>query len=131
MSKIVTWGHWLVAAVLATKGMGLLYEMVAYFPRAWRHPHTLTYPTDYLTVALCLLYLACGWGILKWRKWAYIFTVTLSLLEIALFVAIVAMDWSATLVTSIILWTALNCAVVTWLILPMVRTTYQQRQATA
>jgi len=131
MSKLVIWGHWLVAAVLAAKGVGTLYEIVRYFPRAWHDPNVLTYPTDYFTVGLCVFYFACAWGLLNWRKWAHTSAIALSLLELALFVTLVAMDWSATLVTTIVSWAALNGAILTWLVLPSVRSNYRRGEQTA
>ena len=131
MSRLVTWGHWVIAAVLATKGSGTLYEIIRQFPRAWRDRDVTSYPTDYLILVLCALYFACAWGVLNWRKWAYISAIALSLSELAVFATMAVMDWSAAIVTSIVLWSALNGAVLAWLVLPPVRSNYLQRRRTA
>lgn len=130
-NRIATSGRWLIAAVLAAKGFATLYAIVVDFSRAWHDPGTLTYPTDYVAVALCVLYLASAWGIVKWRKWAHISAITLSFSDLAVLALALALDWSAALNRNVALWVAINCAAIAWLVLPSVRSRYQQKLRTA
>ncbi|MGD0955885.1 MAG: hypothetical protein ABR953_03550 [Candidatus Acidiferrales bacterium] len=130
MSKVVHWGHWVVAGVFAIKGLGMLYEIIPHFIHALRNQIPFS-DQDYLILIPWALYLACAWGILRWRQWGQIFALMLSLLELTAVVTMVAMYGLLSLDSNIVLWSALNCGVVIWLVLPQVRSGYWQRTQTA
>ena len=130
MSRVASWGHWLVAAFFAFKGLLLIYENVPHFTHALRNHIPLSYQ-DYLLVVPWMLYSACAWGILRWRPWGQIGAIVLSILELAVVVALVAMYGPLSLDRNIILWAALNAGVVIWFVLPAVRAGYWQRYRTA
>lgn len=116
----------MVAAFFAFKGFGLMYENIPHFTHALRNHIPLSYQ-DYLMVAPWALYPACAWGILTWRQWGQIGAITLSVLELAVVVALVAMYGPLALDRNIILWSALNGIVVIWFVLPQVRSGYARR----
>lgn len=130
MSKVAEWGRWLVGAFFALKGLGMLCEIIPHFTHALRNQIPLTYQ-DYLILIPWALYLICAWGVLRWRQWGQIFALTLSLLELAAVVTMVAMYGPLSLDSNIVLLSALNCGVVIWLVLPQVRSGYWQRTQTA
>jgi hypothetical protein len=119
-----------VAGIFAIKGLGMLYEITPHFIHALRNRIPLSYQ-DYLILIPWALYLVCAWGILRWRQWGQISALTLSFLELAMVVTMVAMYGTFSLDSNIVLWSALNCAVVIWLVLPQVRSGYWQRTQTA
>ena len=132
MNKIVDWGHWLVAAVLAVKGFALLYEIVAYLPQAWRHPNTLTYPTDHLALGLCALYFACAWGILTWRSWGRKVALAITAFESVIVAALMVVTYGLAIFNARMnLIALLNCAAMIWLVLPAVRAEYLRRNQIA
>ncbi|HEX4075887.1 MAG TPA: hypothetical protein VHX49_10845 [Candidatus Acidoferrales bacterium] len=130
MSAIAKWGHWVVAAFFAFKGIGLIYENVPHFAHALRNHIPLT-DQDYLLAVPWVLYPACAWGILKWRQWGQIGAIALSVLELAVAVTLVVMYGPLSLDRNIILWSALNAGVVIWFVLPEVRAGYWPRQRPA
>jgi hypothetical protein len=130
VNGIAQWGRWLVAAFFAFKGFLFIYENVPHFTHALHNHIPLTYE-DYLVVAPWVLYPACAWGVLRWRSWGQIGAVTLSLLEIAVVIAMVTMFGAISLDRNIILWSALNAGVVIWFVLPAVRAGYWPRQRAA
>ena len=130
MRKVVDWGRWVVAGIFAIKGIGMLYEITPHFIHALRNRIPLSYQ-DYLILIPWALYLVCAWGILRWRQWGQISALSLSFLELAMVVTMVAMYGTFSLDSNIVLWSALNCAVVIWLVLPQVRSGYWQRTQTA
>ena len=133
MNRLAKWGHWLVAAFLGARGLGLFHWLVIDIPPAWHRLHAATPPRGYVpaAIALCGFYFACAWGILMWRKWAHVSAITLTLLELAIFGLAAAMVGWITPSASNALWLGLNLAVFAWLVLPDVRTSYWQRQQVA
>ena len=69
MSKVVNWGHWVVAVVFAIGGGVQVGSALANVPRLLRdHPDDITYRLVFDLLYLFLL--ICAWGILKWRTWS-------------------------------------------------------------
>ena len=130
VSKVANWGRWVVAGIFAIKGLGMLSEIIPHFIHALRNRLPFSYQ-DYLILIPWALYLICAWGILRWRQWGQISALTLSALELAVVVTMVAMYGSLSLDSNIVLWSALNWGVVIWLVLPQVRSGYWQRTQTA
>jgi len=130
VSKVANWGRWVVSGIFAIKGLGMLSEIIPHFIHALRNRLPFSYQ-DYLILIPWALYLICAWGILRWRQWGQISALTLSALELAVVVTMVAMYGSLSLDSNIVLWSALNWGVVIWLVLPQVRSGYWQRTQTA
>jgi hypothetical protein len=130
VTRVANWGRWPVAAFFAFQGFGLIYENLPHFTHALDNHIPLSYQ-DYLMVLPWVLYPACAWGILDWREWGQIGAITLSILELAVVVALVVMYGPLSLDRNIILWSALNAGVVIWFTLPEVRAGYWRRHRTA
>jgi hypothetical protein len=130
VNRVANWGRWLVAAFFAFKGFGLIYENIPHFTHALGSHIRLSYQ-DYLLVVPWVLYPACAWGVLRWRRWGQMGAVALSSLELAAVIGMVAMYGPLSLDRNIILWSVLNAGVVIWFVLPGVRAGYWQRHQTA
>ena len=130
MSKVANWGHWVVGVFFAIKGLGMLYEIVPHYTHALRNHLPFSYQ-DYLLMIVWAVYLVCAWGILRWRQWGQIAAITLSVLELALVVGMVSLFGPLSLDRNIVLWSALNCAIVVWFVLPEVRSGYWHGNQTA
>jgi len=133
MSKLVNWGHLLVAAYFAFWGVDLLWSSVSVFPRLLRdHPHEITYILV-MDAIVWVWILLCAWGILKWQRWAQKLGVALSVLML-LFIALAA--WTApqfgvVLILEFGLVTIIAASVLAWLLLPAVRAEYLRRNQPA
>ena len=128
MSKIASWGRWLVAAFFGAKAVALLYEMIVATPHAWRHPDTLSYPTDYVGASLCALYAAGAWGILNWRSWGRKMALVTTCLEaVAIDLLVLATYGFAIFNPRMIVFAALELAALIWLLLPAVRVEFSNR----
>ena len=130
MSKIVNWGHWLVAAIFAANGV-LTYgsELSEALTNALKTQASF-YPV-YLNAIECVAFLLCAWGIMKWRLWAHILGILLSGIELAilLFAAFVGslVDYDPRV------WAlpAVIFSVLIWLLLPAVWTEHLRRNQIA
>jgi hypothetical protein len=130
VTKIVKLGRWVVGAIFALKGLGMLLAIVPHFLHALRNRIPLTYQ-DYLVAFPWALYLACAWGVWRWRQWGQIVAIALSAMEIAVVAGITAIYGPLALDRNLMLMAALNCGIVVWLVLPQVRSGYWQRARTA
>jgi hypothetical protein len=144
VTKLLSWGHWLVGAYFTVLGADALWYAAAIIPNDLReHPKEVTYL--FIDHALtCAILLVCAWGIFKWRRWAYGLAIGISLLECfgaALVISVFGVKpsgaWlrignfnfglSAAVVVSLLL----AFLVLGWLMLPPVRHKYWQKTATA
>jgi hypothetical protein len=126
VSKVVNWGHWVVAALFAVSGGAWLWDSIARLPVVFReHPQEVTYyfVSDAFLWAPALL---CAWGILKWRSWARTLGVILSAFIFAVygiaFVIARKLDWAMALI---------YCSALMWLLLPVVGAEYSRRNQIA
>jgi hypothetical protein len=133
MSKIVNWGHWVVAALFAAWGLDSLWRAVVGFPSLFRqHPSDITYHVvsdAFLWVAV----LACAWGIFKWRPWAHTLGIVLSaFFAVAMGLVFAVGSQSGTKPNPYFAPTILIvCTVLIWLVLPAVRAEYRRRSIAA
>lgn len=128
----MNWGRWLVAAFFGSKAIGLLYEMIAAMPQAWRRPEALSYPADYVGAGFCALYFACAWGILNWRSWGRkVALVTTCLEAAAIDLLLLATYGRAALNPKMMVFAIFELAALIWLLLPAVRMEFSNRMQTA
>jgi hypothetical protein len=130
MSKVVNWGHWIVAIVFALGRLGLLISDAGSFFRGIRsafHGEAVSFYSLYLDLLWTAAVLVCAWGILKWRLWGH---------YLALFFAIVAAIAGAFLSylgrgsssePAMISAAVAALLITAWLLLPAVRRQYVQR----
>jgi hypothetical protein len=72
MSKLVNWGHWVVAAFFAGVGVPFLWSVLAGIPTSLRqHPREVTY-IFFWGVIMSLPPFVCAWGIWTWKKWGHV-----------------------------------------------------------
>ena len=126
MSKVADWGRWVVAGVFAAKGALFSYHFVLDLTNDLR-THVQMIGWGYLIPIVCITYLVCAWGLLRWRHWSYVIAITLSVMELGV-VAFAAhlVPWSA-LDRNTILWSIVTCVLLIWLLTPPMRTGYSQR----
>ena len=130
MSKLVNWGHWLIAAILAFSGFAFLTDRIipdlieGYYGRQTFYPM-------YMRILWSVPFFVCALGILKWDRWARGLTMTLCMAE---FVALEA-GGTTGIVNRIerneVLAMILAFTPLFWLILPSVRDEYKRRNQTA
>jgi hypothetical protein len=125
MSKLVNGGHWLVAAAFAMKGIVFSYHFVLNLIHGKRGSHQLS-SSDYLMGVVCVVYLLCSWGLLKWRHWSLVIAITLSVVEIFFVAIAVHSTFPVWLDRDTVLWGVLTCMIVAWLLLPRVLAQYRQ-----
>jgi hypothetical protein len=89
MSKLVNWGHWLVAVLLGVLGLyflgGFVFALVVSKGLRESVPsgHEGTVMIG-LNLVAWLPFLICAWGVLRWRAWGHALTITLCALAILL-----------------------------------------------
>jgi hypothetical protein len=133
MSKVVNWGHRLVAALFAVSGAASLWYSIARLPSLIRqHLQEITYyfVMDSLYWIPALL---CAWVVFKWRPWARTLGILVSLLDVA-FVGIILwgdFNFGRGLRGETVILTLISCSVLTWLFLPAVRAEYLRRDQIA
>jgi len=130
MSKLVNWGHWLVAAVFTASGLFFMANRIlpdlVYAVRGDRSP----YP-EYIRYLGSLPFFVCAWGILKWENWARDLAIGLSIFELLSIVIVVALAGLHVVDASTVMFTALICVALIWLRLPAVRAEYSRRNQIA
>jgi hypothetical protein len=136
VSKIVSWGHWLLALFSAILG---LYSLAAFVfavvmsRTLWQSGSSEHSAFVFVGVNLVawLPLLLCAWGILKLRAWGYMLAIIacgfaiLTELETLVFFGFTRIRAS-----EIAKFTA-ACLVVAWLLLPSVRAAYWDRERIA
>ena len=135
MSKIVSWGHWIVGTFFILLSARMLLPDFAGLPKLiqlLRHyPPYMTYfaVDEALTWVLVLI---CGLGILRWWQWARILGIVLSAYLLALF-ADAWIDFHPVSRGSwrLVLLVLTFCGVLIWLFLPAVRVEYLRRKQIA
>jgi len=125
--KVVTWGHWIVglfAAALTFQSIwGIVGNTVSMERGARFGSQVLIADSQFAILGIiCAL---CAWGILRWRSWGHVLALCISALE--LFVGGLALLVG----DSGPLYPLVACLVLTWLVLPSVRSAYWQRVQTA
>lgn len=128
MSKLVNWGHSTVAVLFALSGIGSLWAWIERIPTMFhQHPRQITYSFvggSFLWVVTFLY----AWGIFKWRPWARMLGIVLSALCFAVYAVsefdLGKLDWGIALAL-------IYCAMLFWLLLPVVRAEYMQRNQIA
>jgi len=126
VSKIVIWGHWIVgllAAALAAQSIwGIVGNTISMDRGARLGPQVLN--ADFMFVALGVVCGLCAWGILKWRSWGHA-------LALGIFTFEVLVGGLAALVgDSGLLYPVAACLVLSWLLLPSVRSAYWAKAQT-
>jgi hypothetical protein len=128
MSKLVNWGHWVVAASIAFYiGLGI-YDGILHLTRAAHTGHNLEYLVEIAARDLLLIavFVAVGWGILIWADWAH----GLLTLVMALGVVVVAYDLFTggreALNWDVVGGLTMYSLTLLWLLLPAVRHRYWQ-----
>jgi hypothetical protein len=136
VSKIVSWGHWLVALFSAVLG---LYSLAAFVfavivsRDVWRSA-----PSDHsalvmvrMNVVAWLPLLLCAWGILRLRAWGYMLAIiACGYAILAELETLVLMGFTRIRASEIVTFTA-ACLVVAWLLLPSVRAAYWGKEQIA
>jgi hypothetical protein len=130
MSKLVNWGHWLVAAAFAAKGIYISYRFLLDLIHGKRSSIETLY-SDYLIGVVGVIYLLCSWGLPNWRRWGLVVAITLSAGEIFVVALFVSSRFPLWLDRGIVLWIAITRMIVAWLLLPPVRAQYGQRTQAA
>jgi hypothetical protein len=127
MSKLVTWGHWVVSGVFAALGGRYLVMAFLRIPELIRITRAGTFSYSLSgKVVLWVPLLVCAWGLWKWRWWGHVIAISLAgLIALASLLELVSVLVSAQYHT--VYWifvTLLAGGIFLWLLLPEVRTSY-------
>jgi hypothetical protein len=125
--KVVIWGHWIVgllaAAITVASIWGIVGNTVSMERGARFGPQVLIADSQFAVLGMiCAL---CAWGILRWHPWGHVLALGIFTLE--LFVgglALLAGDSGP-------LYPLVACLVLSWLVLPSVRSAYWRRVQTS
>jgi hypothetical protein len=142
MTKIVNWGRWVVAGLLAGQGLAGLPSTLKETITTIRSGQGTLYPT-YMHILGATTFLLCAWGLLKVHRWAYWLAVLIYAFEVIILFSVVAMWGPETIATDIFIGglhfdsvtlllpvvAAIACFV--WLLLPSVRAQYMQKESAA
>ena len=133
MSKVVNWGHWVVAALFAALGLDLVWEGILAVPSLLReHPTDITY--RFVSDALIwITILICAWGIFKWRRWARPLGIVWSVFWVVAISVGFSMPVESGLRSNLnwLLFVLIGCSVLVWFFLPAVRSEYSRRNQVA
>jgi hypothetical protein len=126
VSKVVIWGHWIVgllAAAIATQNIwGIVGNTVSMERGARFGPQVLSADSSFAVLGMiCAL---CAWGILTWRPWGHVVALVIFTFEV--FVGGLA----ALVGDSGPLYPIAACLILSWLLLPSVRSAYWRRVQT-
>jgi hypothetical protein len=126
VSKIVIWGHWIVgllAAALAAQSIwGIVGNTISMDRGARLGPQVLR--ADSMFAVLAVIWALRGWGILKWRLWGHV--LALGIFAFVVFVG----GLGAFVEDSGLLYPVAGCVVLSWLLLPSVRSAYWEKVQT-
>lgn len=133
MSKVVNWGHWVVAALFAALGLDFVWNGILGVPRLLReHPTDITY--RFVSDALIwITILICAWGVFKWRRWAR----PLGIVWSAFWIVAISVGFSMRVESGLrsnvdwLLSVLIGCSVLVWFFLPAVRSEYSRRNQVA
>jgi len=133
VSKIVNWGHWVVAALFGALGLDFAWKGILGVPGLIReHPTDITY--RFVSDALIwITILICAWGIFKWRRWAR----PLGIVWSAFWVVTISVGFSMRVQSDLrsnlnwLLWVLIGCSVLVWFFIPAVRSEYSRRNQVA
>ncbi len=121
MNKFVSWGHFVVAALFAIVAFADLSLALIRFLHsghilvaASRQVNT---PTNHFPIS-AILFLACAWGILKWRTWAHTLAIVVCAVDMLLLFLV---PHTGGLSTSLVVLMLLFAAILSWLLTPSVR----------
>jgi hypothetical protein len=126
VSKIVTWGHWIVgllAVAIAAESIWVIVGNTVFIGRISGFSSRLMDANIQFVVlgAVCAL---CALGIFKWRPWGHV-------LALCIFAFEALIGGEAALVgDSGLLYPIAACLVLCWLLLPSVRSAYWHRVQT-
>lgn len=128
MNKVISWGRWPVAAVYVIIGLSFLWvALQSEFGQFRRGDFQSFYPL-YEAIIWSTSFLLCAWGILKWRRWAYVLALALAICGLLVaglaFVALGENRFSVAL----ILPEVFVCSTLFWLLLPTVRAEYWRKE---
>lgn len=123
MSKIVTWGHWIVGLLAAAVAAEIIGGIIDSTVRMYRAGGFGLEDSGwiFLGFGFALVCALCAWGILRWRSWGHVLAVGIS--AFALFVgneALLVGDSGPLFPIAALL-------VLVWLLLPSVRAVYWRR----
>lgn len=130
MSKVVTWGHWIVAVIFAAYGLLLGQAVVEDVKNALNVRSFSFYPA-YFDGLQSIAFLCCAWGILKWQYWGHRLGIILLLVASVVWMCTDALGsmidydphiWDVPLAMT---------PVLVWLLLPPVRSEYSRRNQVA
>src|ERR1700731_4588272 len=129
ISKVVTWGHWVVGLLFAAVGIDCLFYAyvqgvpgLAIMAHGYRPNFFISYPTIILWIPLFF----STWGIWKWRRWGHVLAmVVCSFLILTTMYRFASLRASGFIGTEII-GSLIVCSILTWLLLPTVRAKYSK-----
>jgi hypothetical protein len=124
--KVVVWGHWIVgllaAAITVANIWGIVGNTVSMERGARFGPQVLI--ADSLFAVFGMICGLCAWGILRWRPWGHVLALGIFTFEV--FVGALALLVG----DSGPLYPLVACLVLSWLVLPSVRSAYWRRVQT-
>jgi hypothetical protein len=82
MSKIVSWGRWPVAAIMAVSGFSYLFNRIFSDVTEAIYGGGTLYPV-YVKILSSLPFFASAWGILNWQRWGCTLAMILGVVEFA------------------------------------------------
>jgi len=142
MTKLVNYGRWPVAVLIALQGLAILFGAVASGISTIRDGLGTLYPV-YLDLLESAAFLLCSWGLARIRIWAYWWAMAICSLEVfvvaALSLAPVTTFRSLSIVMAglhfeswaiVIPW-VIPCVCLVWLFLPSVRAQYLHKESAA
>ncbi len=134
MSKLVSWGRWLVAAFLGIEGFSLLVGSVIriiYGVIRARHGEPVSFYSEYMDLLWSIPLLLCARGVMKWRPWAHHLALFVAIVNLGIAVPVFFLFPRGGFGIEMALITLVAASMATWLLLPTVRTEYRQREQVA
>lgn len=130
MSKIVTWGHWVVFVLLAISGFSFLTDRIIPDVTEGFYGRTTFYPV-HMKFQWSIPFFTCAWGVLKWESWARGLAIALSMTELVAFEVVRTTGIRYRPDRSDMLAIILAVTPSIWAILPSVRAEYIRRNRIA
>jgi hypothetical protein len=130
MSKLVNWGRWPIAAILALCGFAYLSDTIFSDVTNGFYGRETFYPV-YMKVLWSFPFLMGAWGILTWRSWARGLAILLCTVEVAGFGILGTIGIRHPIDGGELVALMLTCTPPIWAMLPSVRDEYKRRDQTA